>query len=361
MVPARRGAAAGDASRSERRVPPPDFAGWPDGAASTAGSRKPAAAGFAAREVEFVAVPQIEELVEAGVHFGHHVSRWNPKMKPFIHGKRNLIHIIDLVATVRGLARAQRFLTGLVAAGHKIILVGTKRQVKNVIQAEATRGGMPYVNERWLGGTLTNYTTVRSRLRRLEELEALETSGRLAAMPKKQQAFYTRELERIRRNLEGIRTLDRLPGCLVVVDVGKEYIAVKEANRLGIPIVGILDTDCDPTSVDFAIPGNDDAMRSVSLLLSKLIDAVVEGKANQRGAPADAAKTSVDPDIRSVRYRAGTSAERRAPRKAPPPKKLDEYGDEKPPAEGEGGAPPAEGGQGDGGAKGEGKGPAKGE
>ncbi len=325
-----------------------------------AGSRKPAAAGLAAREVEFVAVPQIEELVEAGVHFGHHVSRWNPKMKPFIHGKRNLIHIIDLVATVRGLARAQRFLTGLVAAGHKVILVGTKRQVKNVIQAEATRGGMPYVNERWLGGTLTNYTTIRSRLRRLEELEALETSGRLATLPKKQQAFYTRELERIRRNLEGIRTLDRLPGALVVVDVGKEYIAVKEANRLGIPIVGILDTDCDPTSVDFAIPGNDDAMRSVQLLLARLIDAVVEGKANQRGAPADAAKTSVDPDIRSVRYRAGTSAERRAPRKPAPPKKLDEYGDEKP-AAGAGGAPPAEGEEGAGGAKGDAKGPAKSE
>jgi hypothetical protein len=129
-----------------------------------------------------------------------------------------------------------------------------------------------------------------------------------------------------------VQTLDRLPGCLVVVDVGKEYIAVKEANRLGIPIVGILDTDCDPTSVDFAIPGNDDAMRSVSLLLSRLIDAVVEGKANQRGAPADAAKTSVDPDIRSVRYRAGTSAERRAPRKPAPQKKVDEYGDEKAPA-----------------------------
>jgi small subunit ribosomal protein S2 len=335
----------------------PDFAGWPDGASCAAGSSKPAAAGFTAREVEFVAVPQIEELVEAGVHFGHHVSRWNPKMKPYIHGKRNLIHIIDLVATVRGLARAQRFLTGLVAAGHKIILVGTKRQVKNVIQAEATRGGMPYVNERWLGGTLTNYTTIRSRLRRLEELEALETSGRLATLPKKQQSYYTRELERIRRNLEGIRTLDRLPGCLVVVDVGKEYIAVKEANRLGIPIVGILDTDCDPTSVDFAIPGNDDAMRSVQLLLSRLIDAVVEGKANQRGSAADAAKTTVDPDIRSIRYRAGTSAERRAPRKPAPPKKIDEYGDA-PAAEG-GGAAPEAGGAGEGGAKGDAKGPAK--
>jgi ribosomal protein S2 len=218
--------------------------------------------------------------------------------------------------------------------------------VKAVIQTEAGRAGMPYVNERWLGGTLTNYTTVRSRLRRLEELESLESTGRLATMAKKQQSFYTRELERIRRNLEGIRTLDRLPGALVVVDVRKEYIAVKEANRLGIPIVGILDTDSDPTEVDFAIPGNDDAMRSVQLLLARLVDSIVEGKANQRGTALDEARTSVDPDIRSERYRAGTSAERRAPRKQAPPKKVDEYGDEKPP-EGEGGAAAAEGGAGD--------------
>jgi len=284
-----------------------------------------------------LAVPNIEQLIEAGVHFGHHVSRWNPKMKPFIYGKRNTIHIIDLVHTVRGLARAQRFLSNLVAAGHKIILVGTKRQVKSVVQTEATRAGMPYVNERWLGGTLTNYTTVRSRLRRLEELEALETSGRMATMAKKLQSYYQRELERIRRNLEGIRTLDRLPGALVVVDVGKEYIAVKEANRLGVPIVGILDTDCDPSEVDFAIPGNDDAMRSVQLLLSRLMDAVVEGKANARGAVADAAKTTVDPDIRSVRYRAGTSSERRAPPRRAPPKKT---ADDEP---AEAGAAPAEG------------------
>ena len=259
----------------------------------------------------------IDELVEAGVHFGHRVSRWNPKMKPYIHGKRNLIHIIDLVQTVRGLARAQRFLRNLVTAGHKVVLVGTKRQVKAVVQSEAQRAGMPYVNERWLGGTLTNYTTVRSRLKRLEELEALEASGRVALMPKKQQSRVQRDLQRIRRNLDGIRTLDRLPGALIVVDIRKEYIAVNEANRLGVPIVGILDTDCDPTRVDFAVPGNDDAMRSVQVLLGRLVDSIVEGKANQRGAPADAAQTTVDPDIKSVRYKAGTSLERRAPRPKP--------------------------------------------
>ncbi|MSR45620.1 MAG: 30S ribosomal protein S2 [Planctomycetes bacterium] len=270
---------------------------------------------------------QIEDLVEAGVHFGHRVSRWNPKMKPYIYGKRNFIHIIDLMQTVRGLARAQRFLRNLVSAGHKVVLVGTKRQIKNVVQTEATRCGMPYVTERWLGGTLTNYTTVRSRLNHLEELEYVETSGRLAQMPKKQQSFITRELNRIRRNLEGIRHLDRLPGALIVVDIRKEYIAVKEANRLGIPIVGILDSDCDPTQVDFAVPGNDDAMRSVQILLRRLADAMVEGRANQRGTPADPAVTSVDPDIRSKRYTAGTNLEKRQPPR-PQRKEKPEAGDE---------------------------------
>ena len=287
---------------------------------------------------------QIEELVEAGVHFGHRVSRWNPKMKPYIYGKRNFIHIIDLVQTVRGLAKAQRFLRNLVSAGHKVVLVGTKRQVKNVIQVEASRCGMPYVNERWLGGTLTNYSTVRNRLNHLEELEHLETSGRLARMAKKQQSFITRELNRIRRNLEGIRNLDRLPGALIVVDIRKEYIAVKEANRLGIPIVGILDTDCDPTQVDFPVPGNDDAMRSVQVLLRRLADAMVEGRANQRGTPADPAVTSVDPEIRSKRYSAGTSLEQRKPPR-PQKKKENYYGEEPAPADKAGGdAPPAEGG-----------------
>jgi small subunit ribosomal protein S2 len=288
--------------------------------------------------VQAVPPVQLEELVEAGVHFGHRVSRWNPRMRPYIYGKRNWIHIIDLVQTVRGLARAQRFLRKLVAAGHKVVMVGTKRQVKAVVQQEATRAGMPYVNERWLGGTLTNYTTVRSRLRRLEELEALETTGRLAQMPKKQQSFVSRDLQRIRRNLEGIRHLDRLPGAIVVVDVRKEYIAVKEANRLGIPIVGILDTDCDPTVVDFPVPGNDDAMRSVQVLLAKLADAIVEGKANARGTAADPAQTSVDPDFKSVRFRQGTGQERRAPRKPPMRSKSDLPPDE--PAD-EGAAPAA--------------------
>lgn len=224
----------------------------------------------------------IAELVEAGVHFGHRVSRWNPRMKPFIYGKRNLIHIIDLVETVRGLTRAQSFVKKLVAAGHKVVLVGTKRQVRSVVAAEAARAEMPFVNERWLGGTLTNFETVRSRLARLEHLEEMERSGRMAELPKKAQSFFGRELRRIRRNLDGIRDLSKLPGALIVVDARKEYIAVNEANRLGIPIVAIIDTDCDPSLIDFPIPGNDDAMRSVQVLMKRLVDGIVEGKAMAR-------------------------------------------------------------------------------
>jgi len=243
----------------------------------------------------------IEDLVEAGVHFGHRASRWNPKMKRFIYGKRNTIHIIDLVSTVRGLARAQHFLRKLVGAGHQVVLVGTKRQIRLVIAQEAARCEMPFVNERWLGGTLTNFTTVRSRLKRLEELESLESSGRIAQLGKKAQTFTMRELNRIRRNLHGIRTMNRLPGALVVVDSRKEYIAVNEANRLGIPIVSILDTDCDPSKIDFPIPGNDDAMRSVQVLLSRLVDGVNEGRAIARESAAVEEKEEKEPQGNGAR------------------------------------------------------------
>ena len=247
---------------------------------------------------------EIEKLVEAGVHFGHRVSRWNPKMNRYIYGRRNLIHIIDLVETMRGLLRAQRFLRNVVAGGHKIVLVGTKRQIKNVVASEAERCKMPFVNERWLGGTLTNFTTVRSRLKRLKQLETMEEDGTMATLPKKAQSFLQRELRRIRRNLDGIRDMDRLPGAVVVIDTRKEYIAVNEANRLGIPIVAILDTDCDPTLVDFPIPGNDDAMRSVQVLLGPLIDSVMEGAANARELKAEELRAMTpgeEDEIQSVR------------------------------------------------------------
>lgn len=224
----------------------------------------------------------VNELLEAGCHFGHRVSRWNPKMGQFIHGKRNLIHILDLVETIKGLARAQHFLRELCTTGRHVVIVGTKRQIKNVVETEAQRCDMPYVCERWLGGTLTNFSTIRSRLDRLEELEQLETSGMILNYKKKEQSSLSREMKRIKKNLEGIRKLDKLPGALVVVDPKKEHIAVKEANRLGVPIVAILDTDCDPDLVDLPIPANDDAMKSVALILHKLVDAIAEGKANAR-------------------------------------------------------------------------------
>ncbi|MBK6941648.1 MAG: 30S ribosomal protein S2 [Planctomycetes bacterium] len=229
-----------------------------------------------------MAAISVRELVDAGVHFGHHASRWNPKMSQFIHGKRNLIHIINLVETVKGLTRARHFLKELASTGRQIVIVGTKRQIKSTIATEAQRAGMPYVNERWLGGTLTNFTTIRSRLKRLEELEQLELSGDLLLYTKKEQAMVMRELKRIKKNLDGVRVLNKLPGALVVIDPAKEYIAVREANRLRVPIVSVLDTDCDPDLVDIPIPANDDAMRSVSLILSKLVDAIVEGRANYR-------------------------------------------------------------------------------
>lgn len=224
----------------------------------------------------------VQELLEAGCHFGHRVSRWNPKMGQFIHGKRNLIHILDLVETIKGLARAQHFLRELCATGRQVVVVGTKRQIKNVVETEAQRCEMPYVSERWLGGTLTNFSTIRSRLDRLEELEQLETSGMILNYKKKEQSSLSREMKRIKKNLEGIRKLERIPGALVVVDPKKEHISVKEANRLGVPIVAILDTDCDPDLVDLPIPANDDAMKSVALILHKLVDAIAEGKANAR-------------------------------------------------------------------------------
>ncbi len=222
----------------------------------------------------------VQQLLDAGVHFGHRVSRWNPKMSPFIHGKRNQIHILDLVETIKGLARARHFLTQLTATGRKVVFVGTKRQIKNVIAVEAERCTMPFVNERWLGGTLTNFSTIRFRLKRLEQLEAMVESGELDNYKKKEQSSLLREMRRIKKNLDGIRELDRVPGAVVVIDPKKEYIAVREANRLGIPIIAILDTDCDPDDVDIPIPANDDAMKSVSLVLGQLVESVIDGKAS---------------------------------------------------------------------------------
>jgi small subunit ribosomal protein S2 len=222
------------------------------------------------------AVP-VKDLLEAGVHFGCRASRWNPKMAPYIFGKRNLIHIIDLRQTLRGLIRATTFLQRLVAEGHNVLYVGTKRQAQPVIIESAREVRMPFVSERWLGGTLTNFSTIRSRLARLEELEGMETDGTMRTYSKKRQAALIRERRKIFRNLDGIRGMEKLPAALIVVDPRKEHNAVLEANKLGIPVIGILDTDCDPEPVDIKIPGNDDAMRSIQILVRKLTEAIAAG------------------------------------------------------------------------------------
>jgi len=218
------------------------------------------------------------ELVNAGIHFGHRISRWNPKMKAYIFGKRNLIHIIDIRETIKGLLRARKFLAQVVARGDDVLFVGTKRQARHTLIEQATRVGMPYVVKRWLGGTLTNFRTIRSRLGRLEELEAIEADGRLQEYSKKAVAMHQRELQKIRSNLEGIRKMEQIPGALVVVDVRREHLAVREAKKLGIPTVCLIDTDSDPDFADIPIPGNDDSMRSIETVLKYLADAVEEGK-----------------------------------------------------------------------------------
>ncbi|NLG42955.1 MAG: 30S ribosomal protein S2 [Phycisphaerae bacterium] len=220
----------------------------------------------------------VRELLDAGIHFGHQCSRWNPKMKPYIYGKRNGIHIIDIRETLRGLLRARKFLTQLVAGGEDVLFVGTKRQAREVVEKEAGRCNMHYVSERWLGGTLTNFRTIRGRLQRLEELESLVGSPVWETdYSKKMKSTLSRELKKIQRNLNGIRKMNRLPSALVLVDVRKEHNAVREAQALGIPTIALLDTDSDPELTNIPIPGNDDSMRSIALVLRYLADAVEEG------------------------------------------------------------------------------------
>ena len=221
----------------------------------------------------------VKEFLEAGVHFGHKSARWNPKMRPYIYARRNHIHIIDLKETLRGLLRAKKYLSKVASQNSLILFVGTKRQAAEPIEAAARKCGMPYVNERWLGGTLTNFRTIRSRLKRLEELESLETSGELASYSKKRQSALNRERKKIFTNLSGIRELNRLPEAILVVDPRRESNAVKECKLLGVKVVALIDTDSDPDVVDLPIPGNDDSIRSIDLILQHLADAVLEGKA----------------------------------------------------------------------------------
>ena len=220
----------------------------------------------------------VKDLVEAGIHFGHRSTLWNPKMAPYIFGKRNKIHIIDVKETIKGLLLARKYITRTVAGGRDVLFVGTKRQARGTIEQHARDVGMPYVVERWLGGTLTNFSTIRQRLKRLEELEHIESSGQIDNYSKKMEAQLRREKAKILRNLEGIRNMSKLPGALVVIDPGHETNAVREARKLGIPTVCLIDTDSDPDFADIPIPGNDDAMRAIDVIVDQLCRAVAEGK-----------------------------------------------------------------------------------
>ncbi len=238
----------------------------------------------------------VKEMIEAGVHFGHRTSLWNPKMSPYIFGKKKQIHILDIRETLRGLLRAKKYLSQVAAGGSLILFVGTKRQAGEAVEAQALRCGMPFVSERWLGGTLTNFRTIRSRLGRLEELEDLRGGDKINEYSKKMQSSLNREYRKMYRNLNGLRTMNRLPECLFIVDPGKERNAVREAKRLGIATVALIDTDSDPSDIDLPIPGNDDGIRSVELVMRNLADAVNAGKGqlaiNKASAKADKANAA---------------------------------------------------------------------
>jgi small subunit ribosomal protein S2 len=234
----------------------------------------------------------IKDLLEAGVHFGHQTKRWNPKMKEYIFGERNGIYIIDLNKTARKFREAEEFLTNLAADGRTVLFVGTKRQAQDVIAEEAQRCGMYFVNQRWLGGLLTNFTTIQRSLGRLRDLEAMATDGRYDTLSKKEIARNEKEKRKLLKNLEGIRQMSRLPDAVFVVDTRKEKIAVDEARKLKIPVIGVVDTNCDPDEVDYVVPGNDDALRSIRLFASKISEAITAGRGmrESRIAEEDAAR-----------------------------------------------------------------------
>ncbi|MFO7819727.1 MAG: 30S ribosomal protein S2 [Halanaerobacter sp.] len=241
-------------------------------------------------------VVSMKELLETGVHFGHRTRRWNPKMEEYIFTERNGIYIVDLQQTMSLAEEAYNFVRDLVSDDNNILFVGTKRQAQETIEEEAKRCGMPYVNQRWLGGMLTNYQTIKKRIDRLEEIEQMEEDGVLEVLPNKEALELEREHEKLQRFLGGIRDMNGLPDAIFVVDPKKEEIAVAEANKLGIPVVGIIDTNCDPDVIDHIIPGNDDAIRAVKLLTGLMADAVLEGK---QGKQMQEAQAEVEEEVES--------------------------------------------------------------
>jgi len=231
----------------------------------------------------------MKSLLEAGVHFGHQTRRWNPKMKPYIFTERNGIYILDLQRTLREIEQAYTFTRDMAARGGKILFVGTKKQAQEPVQNEAERSGMPYVNQRWLGGMLTNFVTMRTRVSRLIQLETMEEDGTMAKLPKKEQLLLHKEYDKLAKNLTGVREMTALPAALFVIDTKREAIAVAEARRLKIPIIGLVDTNADPDDVDFVIPGNDDAIRSVGLMCRVIADGAIEGRAALEGPKVEQA------------------------------------------------------------------------
>lgn len=247
----------------------------------------------------------LNTLLEAGCHYGHQTRRWNPKMKPYIFGSRGDIYIIDLKQTLVGLDQAYTFVSELAKKGGTVLFVGTKKQAQEAVADAANKCGMPYVNARWLGGMLTNFVTIRSRVNRMEELEAMEADGRMAVLPKKEQILLHKELSKLQTNLNGIRNMKRTPDAVFVIDTNREAIAIHESRRLDIPVVGTLDTNCDPDDVDFGIPANDDAIRSVRLLADFIADAVIAGvgvpvTAADMAAPAEAAEAVAEAAVETA-------------------------------------------------------------
>lgn len=246
-----------------------------------------------------MSVVSMKELLEAGVHFGHQTKRWNPKMKPFIFGARNGIHIIDLQKTVKLFKVAYDFVVNTVAEGYSVLFVGTKKQAQDAILEESIRCGMPYVVTRWLGGTLTNFRTIRNSIKTLKDLEELKNSGGFARYSKKEALELDKKLKKLEKQLGGIKMMEELPGALYVVDPKKERIAVLEARKLGIPVVAIADTNCDPDEIDYPIPGNDDAIRAIKLITSKIADACIEGHklAEERLAAEEETEYEVEREV----------------------------------------------------------------
>ena len=272
-----------------------------------------------------MAVVSMRQLLEAGVHFGHQTRRWNPKMKRFILGERNGIYLIDLRKTLTGVESAYSFVRDLVADGGTILFVGTKKQTQGPVAEYAEACNMPFVNQRWLGGMLTNFATVSGRVKRMQELRTMEAAGDFEGMPKREALQHTRELEKLSRNLGGIATLERLPIAVFVIDTKKEHIAVTEARKLGLPVVAVVDTNCDPDVIDYVIPGNDDAIRSGSLMCRVIADAVVEGRfiAEHRRkaappAPEDSGPSSAPRPRRAAQAAAAAAQTPAAPAAAAP-------------------------------------------